>query len=189
VRTEEGPRLVMIDGMAQTLERASRRLFTTRFADFTYDISALIDAPFRDGQDMRALPTGRLLRADAATQAATGRPRAALLTEAHGRIAQPFLAPAVALIGFGALMLGAFSRFGVSRQIVGAIVLLILVQLIDNAAEDAARGDVRLVPLVYAAPLAGIVLGTGLLWLSGRARRRPAAARGAAPPAAAGAGA
>jgi len=49
VRTDDGPRLVMIDGMAQTLEGEGRRLFTTRFEDFTYDISGLIDARFREG--------------------------------------------------------------------------------------------------------------------------------------------
>jgi lipopolysaccharide export system permease protein len=39
VRSEAGPRLVMFDGMAQSLDRATGRLSTVTFADFTYDVA------------------------------------------------------------------------------------------------------------------------------------------------------
>lgn len=178
VRTDEGPRLVMIDGMAQSLRLDGRTLFTTRFSDFTYDIGALIRARQDDMIDMRALSTGMLLRAAPETQSATGQNRAALLREGHERLAQPFLAPAAAMIGFATLLLGAFSRFGVTRQIVGAIVLLVIVQMANNAAGDLAGRDARLWPFVYIPPLFGGALALALLWMAGRPRRRPRAATG-----------
>lgn len=172
VRSETGPRLVMIDGMAQTLTLKGRRLSTTGFDDFAYDIGALINTSPQTGHDMRALPTATLMAAAPATVARTGRSRAALLYEAHDRIAQPLLATAAALIGFATLTLGGFSRFGVARQIVAAIVMLVLVEMLSNAVGPLAMGDVRLVPLTYLPPLFGGALAVLLLWLSGRPRRR-----------------
>ncbi len=49
VRGDAGPKLVMFEGMAQTLVTANQRLFVTRFADFTYDIGALIAPATRPG--------------------------------------------------------------------------------------------------------------------------------------------
>ncbi len=42
LRSETGPKLVMFDGMAQTLDRNTGRLTVTRFADFTYDLGAFL---------------------------------------------------------------------------------------------------------------------------------------------------
>jgi lipopolysaccharide export system permease protein len=44
VRTDDGPRLVMFDGLAQVLHEDGR-LTTTGFEDLTYDISALMTGP------------------------------------------------------------------------------------------------------------------------------------------------
>lgn len=171
VRDAAGPRLVMIDGMVQTLERNGQRLFTTGFADFAQDIGALIDRSGAGRLDMRNLPTATLLKAGPETVADTGRSRGALIYEAHDRFAQPLLATAAALIGFSALTLGAYSRFGVSRQIVGAVILLVLVVLVNNAMGNIVPRDVRLVPLTYVAPVFGCGLAAAMLWLSGRPRR------------------
>ncbi len=42
VRSDTGPKLVMLNGMVQTLGRADQRMSITRFQDFTYDLGALI---------------------------------------------------------------------------------------------------------------------------------------------------
>lgn len=171
VRDAAGPRLVMIDGMVQRLERNGQRLFTTGFADFAQDISALIDRSGAGRLDMRNLPTGTLLAAMPQTVADTGRTRGALIYEGHDRFAQPLLATAAALIGFAALTLGAYSRFGVSRQIFGAVIMLVLVVLVNNAMGNIVPGNARLVALTYVAPLLGCGLAAVMLWLSGRPRR------------------
>lgn len=172
VRDPAGPRLVMIDGTAQTLRGDGQRLFVTRFTDFAYDISPLVDRSRGGRSDIRSLPTGQLLSASDATMAATQRSRGALLYEGHDRFAQPLLATAAALIGFSALMLGAFSRFGVSRQILGAVLLLVLVVLTNNAMGNIVPHDPRLVALTYLPPVFGCGLAVLMLWLSGRPRRR-----------------
>jgi len=184
VRDAAGPRLVMIDGMAQTIGLETRSLFTTRFADFTYDIAALVQGGFIPGSDMRALSTAELLAASPETQERTGRDAITLRAEAHERFAQPVLAPAAAMIGFGTLLLGSFSRFGVTRQILGAVVLLILVQLANNAAGDLVRRGVAPLALAYAPVALAAATAAALLWAAGRARRARRAGDGGGGPAA-----
>lgn len=175
VQGEEGPKLVMFDGMSQSLSREAKRLSVTRFADFTYDLNTLGRSARSASDTAEELPTGRLLFPDEATLAAAGATRAVFLAEAHARFAQPFLGIAAALLGFATLLLGAFSRFGLWRQILGAILLLIAVQMVNNAATGAALRDERLWGLTYVAPVFGIALATGLLAVAQRPRRLRAA--------------
>jgi lipopolysaccharide export system permease protein len=179
VRTATGPKLVMFDGMSQTLRRDSGRLAVTHFADFTYDLSGLLDAGGRAGLTIEELPTRQLFAAPASLLAVTGQTAEAFRSEAHGRIAQPFLALAAPLIGFAALLLGGFSRFGLWRQIGAAIVLLILLQSVNNAAVSASLRAPQLWAMSYLAPSVGCALAAVLLWTGQRPRRLRAAGAGA----------
>lgn len=169
-RGDQGPKLLMFDGMTQQLDRASRRLSVTRFADVTYDLAGLLGAGRSDARSVDEASTLELLRAAPSLVVELGIPRASLLQEGHSRIAQPFLAVAAALIGFGALLLGAFSRFGLWRQIAVAVGLLIVVQLVNTQGTGLAIRSENAWPAVYAAPVVGTLIGGFLLWLSQRPR-------------------
>lgn len=172
LRDGEVPKLLMFDGMGQTLSLETTRLSVTHFQDFTFDLGSMVAPAAPAGQGVEELGTLTLLRADAAQLTRSGTTAATFLAEAHNRIAQPFLAPATALIGFAALLLGAFSRFGLWRQILVAIVLLVLVQMVNNAAISAAARSVSAWPLSYLAPVTGMALGAVMLWVAQRPRRR-----------------
>lgn len=171
VRGDAGPKLLMFDGMAQNVTRANNRLAITRFADFTYDLGGLLSVSANAGRTMDALSTAELLRAEPDVVSETGETEAAFLYEAHSRFATPLLATASALIGFAALLIGAFSRFGLWRQIIVAVVLLIVVQMINTASAGIALKSAAMWGVAYIAPLFGIGLGTVLLWYSQRPRR------------------
>ena len=172
-RGDAGPKLIMFNGMAEVLNRATNRLSVTRFADFTYDLGALLTGKARSGRNAAELTTPELLWPSAATLRETGETREALLYDGHNRFAEPLLATSVALIGFSALLLGGFSRFGLWRQIVLAIVLLIAVQAIATvAAEQGARINGGWL-LAYAAPTFGLILSGAMLAWAGRSRRVP----------------
>ena len=170
-RTDTGPKLLMFDGMTQQLDIQSGRLAVTRFADATYDLGTLVDRGPKVGRTREELSTLELLQASEAVQQEVRADRATLLEEAHTRIAQPLLPLATALVGFATLLLGAFSRFGLWRQIAGAVVLLVIVQAIGTQATGLAVRDPALWPLVYAAPATGIAIGLALLALSQAPRR------------------
>lgn len=171
VRAETGPKLVMFEGMAQTLESDGNRLFVTRFDDFTYDIGALITAAGERRRDLREFSTAMLLWPSAETMEIARQPRAAFLAEGHSRFSQPLTAAVFVLIGFAALLTGSFSRFGTWRQIAVAVVLLIVVQMLANVGASAAQGNEALWPLSYLPVAVGAALAAGLLWLAARPRR------------------
>jgi len=181
VRTDSGPKLVMFDGMVQDLSRHDQRMSITRFADFTYDLAGVLAKRAAPRRTIDALSTTELLAATDALLAETGQSATAFRFEAHNRFSQPLLATAAALIGFLALLLGAFSRFGLWRQILFAALLLIGMQLINTATTSFGLRDPRGWPLTYAAPLSGLAVAGLLLWLAQHPRRRRGQIRGAGP--------
>jgi lipopolysaccharide export system permease protein len=141
VRTEGGPQLVMIDGLAQTLRNDSDRLITTAFADLVYDVGAMIRLPDASRRSSREVMTLELLSPTEALATETGKSTPQLFAEAHSRIAEAFLGLIAPLIGFATLLVGGFSRFGVWRQVVAAIFLIVLVKMIESVTSNAVRAD------------------------------------------------
>ena len=178
IRSDSGPSLVLLSGMAQNLkvQGDQRRLSVTRFDEFSYDMGGVFQTGGRSGRDLRDYGTWRLLNPDDALLQATGANAAEARREAHERIAQPLLSPVAAMIGFAMLLIGGYSRFGVWKQVFWAILCLIVVQFMGNAAADRAGQDPTLWPLVYLPALVGAVICVGLLWLAARPRRLRGAA-------------
>jgi len=173
VNDDTGTRLVMVDGLSQSFFPINQRLFTTHFDDFTYDISALLVSSDTHRRDVRHVSSWELLSAPLDIETETGQSRGMIADELHGRINQPLMALAAALIGFSALLVGGFSRFGVWKQIVGALVLLVLVKMIEGLVTDPVRANADWWPLVYLPSAAGLAMATGLLAWAARSRRRP----------------
>lgn len=173
LRGENGPKLIMIEGMAQTLDAATRRLSVTRFADFTYDLGGMLGGTGPQPRADAELSTPELLFPSAEVLAETGSSAVDLRFQGHQRLAEPFLALAVSLIGFAALIMGGFSRFGLWKQIGVAIALLVVVQGLATAAGAAGAHLAQGWVLAYAAPALGLALAGLLLAWAGRNRKLP----------------
>ncbi|WP_172328660.1 LPS export ABC transporter permease LptF [Mangrovicoccus sp. HB161399] len=167
LRDDTGPKLVMLDGMAQTLDIETERLAITRFSDFTFAVDGLVGAPSERRLDPRQVSTPRLLAASERLQQQTRRDTAWLRREAHMRFAESTLTPALCVMGFSALLLGTFSRFGLWRQIVLAVLLVVVVKVFDNAAADIAKRAPAAWPVIYAPSLLAGAIAVLLLWLGG----------------------
>jgi lipopolysaccharide export system permease protein len=171
VRDGDSSKLVMIDGLSQRYDRETGRLFTTHFADFSYDISVLIGTEEINTFNETHAFTPEILTDRASVIARSGSTAGAITEELHGRFSQPLLCLAAALIGFAALLVGGFSRFGVWRQIVGAVVVLVLLKLIEGMVADPVRSDPSFWPLIYLPSLVGLFVAAALLAWSGRTHR------------------
>jgi len=166
VRAEDGPRLVMFKGLAQILETKDERLTTTGFDDFTYNLSALVGDGFLSKRAYFYLPTGELLAARPSIQRETEQTAAFLRTEGFARSGRAVLSLVAALVGFSTLLLGGFSRFGLWRQILGAIVILAGIQFLDNSVNQMARfGQVPAWTVLFPA-LVGLGVVAVILWIS-----------------------
>lgn len=171
VRDGDASKLVMLDGLSQRYERETKRLFTTHFADFSYDISALIGTEQVNTFNETNASTLEMIRDPEDVSARSGSKLGVVIEELHGRFSQPLLCLAAALIGFASLLVGGFSRFGVWRQIVGAIVILVLLKLIEGAVAEPVRSTPHLWPLIYLPSIVGLGVASVLLAWSGRNRK------------------
>jgi lipopolysaccharide export system permease protein len=164
--------LIMVDGLAQRLSEADSRLSTTNFADFSYDISALVRTDRAAQRNIRQIPTLELLTGSEELRSAEALSAGEIAEELHLRIARPLICVAVALIGFSALLVGGFSRFGVWRQIVFAFFALIGLEVLRGVVSEPVLDDARLWPLIYLPVVLGLALSAILLHLAARPRRR-----------------
>ncbi|NDR54958.1 LPS export ABC transporter permease LptF [Pseudoruegeria sp. M32A2M] len=168
VQDDSGPKLVMLDGAAHTFDKQDRRLSITTFDSFTYNVGALMTSSGRGKRDLREFDTLTLFNPTEEDLDSARGDRARFLYEGHLRIAQPFNPLIVSLMGFSALMLGGFSRFGVWPQIGLAVALIILLQAAENVTADIARRDATLWPLVYLPSLLGVLATSTMLWMASR---------------------
>ncbi len=174
LEASSGPQLVMFDGLAQTYDVTTQRLTTVLFTSFTYDLGALIADQASARTELRALSTRVLIGADAELAAAMGLSLAQMRFVGHDRIARALFVIFPPLIAAACLMLGGFSRFGVWPQILLAVVLIIPLQMVWNAAEASAIRNVDLQLLAYVQPLlaAGLAGGLTLLAMARKRKRR-----------------
>lgn len=163
IGTEAGPQLVMTDGLVQTLRTADQRLFTTRFDDFVYDVGRLVPSGDRDRRRLREIPSGSLIGAGPALREATRSTPLEIARELHERNAEALLGLVGALLGFSALMVGQFSRFGVWRQVLLAVALVVVVNAAQTAGGRIAGSDAAMWPALYLPIVTGLAMVAVLL--------------------------
>lgn len=162
-----GPVILMFDGMIQSITRADGSLSVTRYRDYTLDLVSLIEEGGAFAPTVETTTTLELLRiGEAGWLDRFGVSMAYVVQELHSRLAQPFLSAAAAMVGFAALQLGAFSRFGLMRQILGAVLVLILLQLLNTTGTSMAGRNVAAWPAIYAAPFVGFAIALAMLHFS-----------------------
>ncbi len=170
LRSEENTQLVMIDGLIQTLTVEDNTLFTTSFAEFAYDISdVLTPSNTNTLRNSSTVPTSELLFPTDTLVEETKLNSARLISIGHNRFSQSLMAIVAALLGYSALMIGGYSRFGVWRQIVVAIFLIIIVKATETVGLNLARSN----PSYWAATYTPIVIGCGICWIMLHLASRP----------------
>ncbi|MGJ8624051.1 MAG: LPS export ABC transporter permease LptF [Yoonia sp.] len=176
VRSNGVTQLVMTDGLIQTYQVSDMRLFTTKFTDFAFNISTLTTEGSTGRLDERTLPTWDLLNPTRELRQQTRRSAAQLIARGHDRFGQSLLATVGALLGFAALMVGGYSRFGVWKQIMLAILLIVVVKAFETVGLNAARKDPDLWFAAYLQDAVGFFFVWCLLFWASRPylfRRRP----------------
>jgi lipopolysaccharide export system permease protein len=178
VRTARGPQLVMVAGQVQVMDRTTGQMTVTTFQDFAYDIAALIRQTGPNARSPREVPSWEMLAPAPALLTETGETADELSAVLHDRTAQGLFALTGALVGFGTLLVGGFSRFGVWRQVLAAIGVMIGIKILESGVTTMIRRAPDAWLLTYLPALIGLLLAAGLLaWaaggLSGR-RAKPA---------------
>jgi lipopolysaccharide export system permease protein len=163
IKSDLGPKLLMFDGMLQNFDAEQRNLSITHFADLTYSVALLDRNPNQNQRSAAEVMTWEMLRPLPPVLLETQRTAQELQFSGHYRLSWPLSAAAAGLIGFSTLLLGAFSRFGLWRQIMGAVALLIVLYAVDIVASTTRPfGWIS----AYSAPAVGLMMVLTILQIS-----------------------
>ncbi|WP_299666335.1 LPS export ABC transporter permease LptF [uncultured Ruegeria sp.] len=183
VNQASGLHLVMLDGIALRYDQAGNTLSSTLFEDASYDISELTKESGMGHRSLEAIPTMELIWDREAVSVQDDHSIGHLVDELHQRFSWVAICMAVALVGYSALMLGSFSRFGLWPQILGAFTILVLLEGVRGFVSPVVIGNPQLWILLYLPAMLGVVLSGLFLTLAGRPlfRRSTAGQRDAIP--------
>jgi lipopolysaccharide export system permease protein len=172
VETDQGPRIVMLNGNRQQFNRQTGKLSLLSFEQYTLDLGELRDAPVARTREPQELYLHELWFSKS--------PSRQFVAERHTRLVQPLTVLPFALIPLACLLSGEFNRRGQTRRVLLAVLLAFIFEALDVGLKNTAARSPGVIPLMYANVLvftAGSALALSGLPLLGALWRRPAPAR------------
>jgi lipopolysaccharide export system permease protein len=174
VQTPTGPRVVMINGNRQVVERGHEQLSILYFDRYIVDFSTASQTDESRWREPRERFIHELFNPDSTPD--DQRNANSLRAEGHQRLSSPLLAAAFTLIALAALLAGEFNRRGQVRRILWATSVVILLQLCYLGATNLTATIPAVAPLLYVIPLAAAAAAAYVLF------NRPGRHRMFAPP-------
>ena len=172
IREGNEARLVMLDGVALSLNDRSQQMNTVKFDQFVFDLSDLLN----DQDDRIRRPSEySVIELLAPTEAmlASGRYKVGdFVSEGHYKLTLPLLATIFPMIALVTILAGGYRRSGFGRRVIVAIGVAALLQILIFAARTRVQAMPELWPLMYLPIALGIVYIAVLLRRLGRGRCR-----------------
>jgi lipopolysaccharide export system permease protein len=171
VKTDEGPRVIMVNGNRQSVKKGDTDLSILYFDRYTLDLKTQEAAAGLRWREPRERFLNELFFVDPSSPTAVSdqRFRLKLQAEGHQRLVSPWLAVAYALIALAALLTGEFNRRGQGRRIAIASTAMVITQSANISLQSLAGNSAAFVPLMYLLPVGIIVI---CLWLLLRQKKR-----------------
>lgn len=155
VAAPTGPRLTMIGGSRQELNRKDGRVSVLYFDSYAVDIGRVAGPQALRERESTELFVNELF---AAENVHDPRKQAAYRTEAHQRIAGPLFTPMFVMIALAAMLAGEHSRRGVTKRVLLAVVIATSIQGLGFGLANLAGRNLAAVPLLYLLPILSTVL-------------------------------
>ena len=156
------PRIFLVNGSRQELERGSGELSVLYFDSYSLEFGSLsrtIENRFADNRERTTRELLNISEADGISPINISRMRA----EAHQRIVSPLTSIGYTLVGLAFLLRGSFDRRGQTARVAVAIFAVVALQAASLGATNLASQSSSLVGLMYLAALIPIAVGFGLL--------------------------
>lgn len=171
IGTDQGPRLVLIDGNRQQINRKDGSISFLQFEKQTIDMNVATGAaPVGRKRKPEEMYLWQLFDPKLAKDEFYGKVIEKYRAEGHSRIVSPLLAISFVVMSLAVLLSGDFSRRGQGRRILVASLLVVAFYSTGIAAFNLSSDNIRLVPLLYAN--VGVPILVGLFVLGPGARRR-----------------
>ena len=166
VQTDDQTLFVMQNGQMQTHDRVNNTLSLTQFDELTYDLTGTFNTARKALPHIYYISTLLLWQDPQLAATITGQPLSRVIEDKHRRIQFAALCLVSSLIGFAALYAAGFSRFGSSRFIALAVLLLVVIKLVESIVTEPARAHIDYWYLVYAPSIVGMLMFWVLMHVS-----------------------
>ncbi len=171
VREGNEARLVMLDGVAFSLNSRSQQINTVQFDQFVFDLSALLKDETTRVRRPSEYPVWRLVAPSAEMLAAGKHSRGDFVAEGHYKLTLPLLAFVLPMIALVTILAGGYRRSGFGRRVMVAIGVGAILQILIFTARARVQELPDLWPLMYLPILLGLVYVYALLRRLGVGRR------------------
>ena len=158
--------LYMENGLIQTIDTSKKELSTTEFKSIAIDLSDAIKKTENNTAHLSHVSTWLLFKNRQEVAKATKTSKELIVLELHNRFHRPMFCFVAALLGFSALLIGNYNRFGFGKQIGLAIFIIILIKIIESHITKLSLHNSLLWPLIYFPSLFGIISSILLLNIS-----------------------
>ena len=169
IRTAEGPRIVLINGIRQEMGKQPGDLSSLQFDRYTLDIRRPDTSSGGFFLEERERYLGELF-----SPPETNLPEHTIkefIAEGHGRLSNPLYVIALAMIAAAAMLYGDFNRRGQQKRLAVAIASAGSLMAVQFALQDLVGRNLEAVPIMYLVPLLAIV--AVVLLLRRRAAKPP----------------
>ena len=137
ITNNNNPIFVLKNGIIQNYDTENKNFSTIHFQDLSYDLTDWsVKEQLSKEKLLFTYSSVELLKDTELVSKLSNTSQTKVLEELHSRILTPFLALIAALIGFSALMIGEYSRFGTSKQISAGIGILIFIKISESYANE-----------------------------------------------------
>ncbi|SDH72691.1 LPS export ABC transporter permease LptF [Roseospirillum parvum] len=158
IHTDNGPRVLMINGNSQELSAGGQRLSLLYFDSYTLDFGLAGPHDEERFRDARERSMKELLATEAGGFLSETDIRR-FRVEGHKRLTAPLLTLGFALIALTMLLNGQFSRHGTTPRVLGAITLMVGLQGAQLGAANVAANRLDLLPLLYLSTVLPVLVG------------------------------
>ena len=169
VTAEGGPRVVMVNGNRQEVEREKGRLSLLYFDSYTVELTSFDEQLAGRWREPKERFLHELLSPDDSPD--DQRFYKELLAEGHQRLVGPLYCLSFVMLALAALLAGEFNRRGQTKRVIVAILCVAALEGLALAFQDIASRSLAALPLMYAGPLVPILVS--LVILLRHPRRRP----------------
>jgi len=170
------PNILVFEGLRQQMDMQSHVVSRLFFSRYMIEIKGLGSDPVEKWRNPNERTLFELLNPDMKDKRDVEN-IAAFRTEAHERVLTPLNAIGFTLVSLACVLLGPFNRRGLSRKILAAVSLVVILQALNMGAVSLAKKQPDMIILLYLVTLLPAALGYFLLhsrgeaWLAGVLRR------------------
>ena len=163
VRSDDGPRLVLIDGLIQNLDLTTDRLTVTKFNDFVINIGQIISPPAAAVKNIDHFTSFQIFNQIMQGATPGNATQFETMFTLHQRIVGPLMSIFAVLVGYAVLVTSSFSRFGLWRSVLTAVVCLIILRFIEGLCLDYVRREAGAIWIMYMPLIFGFLSAYALI--------------------------